>query len=85
MDDIKQRVIALLPVIVEKRVIGEATVLQLFEIQIKGKRTMKVAGCRVVNGLMERDKMARVIRDGEQIFEGMCFHAAQVTVAHPIY
>jgi translation initiation factor IF-2 len=70
MDDIKQRVIALLPVSIEKRVTGEATVLQLFEIQLKAKQTMKVAGCRITNGLVEKDKTARVVRNGEVIFEG---------------
>lgn len=71
MDDIKQRVIALLPVTIEKRVTGEATVLQLFDIQLKQKQVMKVAGCRVINGVLEKDKSARVIRDGEVIFEGV--------------
>jgi translation initiation factor IF-2 len=71
MDDIKQRVIALLPVTVEKRVTGEATVLQLFDIHLKQKQTMRVAGCRITNGLVEKDKSARVVRNGEVIFEGV--------------
>lgn len=70
MDDIRARIIALLPVIIEKRVTGEATVLQLFDIQIKAKQTMKVAGCRVTNGLVEKSKKARVLRDGTTIHEG---------------
>jgi translation initiation factor IF-2 len=70
MDDVKARVIKLLPVIIEYRVTGEATVLQTFDIHLKAKQTMKVAGCRVMNGLVEKDKHARVVRNGEVIFSG---------------
>jgi translation initiation factor IF-2 len=70
MDQVKARVIALLPVIIETKVSGEATVLQLFDIQTKGKTTKKVAGCRVTNGIAEKVKKARVIRMGQTIHEG---------------
>jgi len=70
MDTVKEHVIKLLPVTVEKKVTGEAAILQIFEISVKSKQTMKVAGCRVTNGLVERSKQARVIRDGEIIHEG---------------
>ncbi|KAL0947419.1 hypothetical protein HGRIS_013532 [Hohenbuehelia grisea] len=70
MDDIKERVIALLPVIIETKVTGEANVLQLFDIHLKAKMTKKVAGCRVINGLVEKSHHARVIRNGEAIYDG---------------
>ena len=70
MDLVKERVIGLLPVTVEKKVTGEANVLQLFDIALKGKQTMKVAGCRVINGTIEKNKMARVVRAGAVVFEG---------------
>lgn len=70
MDDIKQRVIALLPIIVETRVTGEATILQLFDINLKGKQTKRVAGCRVINGIVEKSNFARLVRNGEVIHEG---------------
>lgn len=70
MDLVKERVIDLLPRIIEKKVTGEADVLQIFEISLKAKKTMKVAGCRVINGIMEKNKMARVVRKGEPIYEG---------------
>jgi len=69
MDDVKEHVIKLLPVIIEKKVTGEAQVLQIFEIQAK-KQVVKVAGCRVTNGMVERSKQARVIRNGQTIHEG---------------
>lgn len=70
MDAVKSLVIALLPPIIEKRVTGEANVLQLFDIHLKGKKIKKVAGCRVTNGLVEKSRLARVVREGEVIHEG---------------
>lgn len=70
IDDIRSRVIQLLPPVVETKVTGEASVLQLFDIQLKSKKMMKVAGCRVTNGVMDKSKHARVVRNRETIFEG---------------
>lgn len=70
VEDIRARVTALLPVIIETKVTGEATVLQLFDIQLKGKQIKKIAGCRVTNGLVEKSKFARVVRGGVVIYEG---------------
>ncbi|KAJ3923305.1 hypothetical protein F5877DRAFT_31760 [Lentinula edodes] len=69
MDDVQEHVIKLLPVIIEKKITGEAQVLQIFDIQAK-KQVVKVAGCRVTNGTVERSKQARVIRNGETVHEG---------------
>jgi translation initiation factor IF-2 len=73
IDDIRSRVIQLLPLILETKVTGEANVLQLFDIQLKSKKTMKVAGCRVANGIVDKSKHVRVVRDRETIFEGIYF------------
>jgi translation initiation factor IF-2 len=70
MDHIKECLVALLPPIIEQRVVGEATVLQMFDIRLKAKETMKVAGCRVINGILEKARDVRVMRDGEAIFHG---------------
>ncbi|KAM6500642.1 translation initiation factor IF-2 [Amanita muscaria] len=70
MDDVRQRVINLLPVSVETAVTGEANVLQIFEIRVKAKETKKVAGCRVINGVVEKALHARVVRNGTVIHEG---------------
>ena len=70
MDAVTERVAALLPPVIEKRVTGEATVLQLFDIQVKGKRTTQVGGCRVSKGVVEKSKLARVVRNGEVVHEG---------------
>ncbi|KAI1794532.1 initiation factor 2 [Ganoderma leucocontextum] len=70
MDTVTQKVIELLPPIIEKRVTGEATVLQLFDIGLKAKKTTQVGGCRVTNGIVEKSKHARVMRDGKAVYEG---------------
>ena len=70
MDDVRKAVAGLLPPVFETRVTGEATVLQVFDIQGKAKQITKVAGCRVTNGVVEKTKKVRVIRDGEPVYEG---------------
>jgi translation initiation factor IF-2 len=73
MDDVRNRVRALLPPIIETTVTGEANVLQLFDIQMKDKSTKKVAGCRVANGLIDKSKHARLVRKGETVYEGTSY------------
>lgn len=70
VESVQERLIALLPVVIETKVTGEASVIQLFEIQLKAKQTRKVAGCRVINGALEKTKFVRVVRGGETIFDG---------------
>lgn len=44
---------------------------QIFEIAVKGrKEPMKVAGCKVGNGVFQKAKKARIIRGGETIHTG---------------
>ena len=71
IDDIRSRVIRLIPPIIETKVTGEASVLQLFDIGLKSRQTMRVAGCRVINGVVDKSKHARVVRNRETIFEGI--------------
>lgn len=82
MDAVKDQVIKLLPVTIERRVRGEATVLEIFDIHLKAKKIMKVAGCRVSNGVVEKSKAARVVRNGETVFEGTRSKFEFATGAH---
>ncbi|QRV90039.1 Elongation factor Tu GTP binding domain [Ceratobasidium sp. AG-Ba] len=70
MDEIKKRVIALLPVTYEQRVLGEATVQEIFTISLKGRATTNIAGCRIVNGVIAKNAKARVMRDGVEVYDG---------------
>ena len=45
---------------------GEAVVRQVFKIG----RTHAAAGCYVTSGMIPRNAQVRVLRDGEQLFEG---------------
>ena len=53
-----------------KRVLGEAEVAQVFEINVKGRTMMPVAGCRVRNGVVARNAKVLVRREGEVVFDG---------------
>jgi translation initiation factor IF-2 len=52
------------------RVLGEAEVLQLFPINLRGRVYKTVAGCRVRNGQLTRNGKYRVLRKGVKVFEG---------------
>ena len=69
MEEVQENVIALLPPIIEHHVHGEATVHQQFEISLKQRQVLRVAGCKVSNGIIERQRQARLIRNGKTIFE----------------
>lgn len=49
--------------------VGEANVLQEFEITEK-KKKVKVAGCRCVKGILKRNAMYRLIREQETLYTG---------------
>lgn len=70
IEQVTSSVIALLPPTYETKVTGEATVLALFDIQVKHSQK-QVAGCRVNSGLVEKNKKARVLRNGVIIHDGM--------------
>jgi translation initiation factor IF-2 len=62
IDTVRNKVAALLPPVIETRVLGEAVVQQVFTISLKGKETQTIAGCRVGNGVIARDSKIRVLR-----------------------
>jgi translation initiation factor IF-2 len=70
VEEVREKLVEALPPLVIKKVVGEAEVLQVFPINIKGRRFKNIAGCRIGNGYVKRNSKARVIRGGENIFEG---------------
>jgi translation initiation factor IF-2 len=70
VDEVRSRLQDLLPRVVEHKVLGEATVQQVFDVKGKGKTILKIAGCRVTNGVIERAKSVRVLRSGQEIYSG---------------
>ena len=72
IDDVKSVLEAKLPPIVKQRVTGEAEIAQVFNINVKGRVYLPIAGCRVRNGEITRNKKVRVFRGAETVFTGTC-------------
>lgn len=77
IEDVRQCVANLLPSVYERRVSGEATVLQTFDIKLTGGRMKTIAGCRVTKGVVEKSKKVQVVRNGKVIHEGTVVFASQ--------
>ena len=71
VDDVKAKLSEQLAPTVTQRVLGEAEVAQVFQINVRGRLLVPVAGCRVRNGLMSRNAKVRVLRGKETVFEGI--------------
>ena len=66
VDDVKQVMSGLLPPTMRETFLGNARILQIFEITKVGK----VAGCQVTEGVVQRGARVRLIRDNVVIHEG---------------
>ncbi|KAI1804634.1 initiation factor 2 [Daldinia bambusicola] len=70
IDDVKEIMSKYLDPEVTSRVLGEAEVLQIFPINIKGRVYKNIAGCRVRNGQLTKTNLFRIIRNGEKVYDG---------------
>ena len=70
IEEVTARVVALLPPIVDSRVVGEGSILQIFNITVKGRQTKAIAGCRVTNGTFTRAAKVRILREKTVIYSG---------------
>lgn len=70
IDDVKAVLSEQLPPSVTQRVTGEAEVQQVFEITVKGREKIAIAGCRVRNGMINKTRKVRVTRGDETIYDG---------------
>jgi translation initiation factor IF-2 len=66
VDDIKQAMSGLLPPTLRETMLGNALMLEIFDITKVGK----IAGCRVTDGVVQRGANVRLIRDGVVMHEG---------------
>ncbi|VUF13544.1 Translation initiation factor IF-2 [Methylobacterium dankookense] len=66
VDDIKATLSGMLPPTLREERLGEAVIQEVFEVSKVGK----VAGCRVMDGTVERGAHVRLIRDSVVIHEG---------------
>ncbi|XP_031833711.1 mitochondrial translation initiation factor 2 isoform X2 [Nomia melanderi] len=69
VDNLKEEIHNRLPIVDIEEIIGEATVLQQFEINEKNKK-VKVAGCRCTKGVLKSSEMYHLIRDNETVYKG---------------
>ena len=88
IDEVKELLAQRLPKLVTKRVVGEAEIAQVFDYNVKGRLRVPVAGCRVRNGEIGRRGKVRVMRKGEEVYDGMScffnllFHLRVIFVCH---
>ena len=66
LDDIKAAIVGMLKPIYKENVIGRAEVRQTFHVPKIGM----IAGCSVLDGRVERNAKARVVRDGVIVYDG---------------
>lgn len=66
MSYVTDECIALLPPIYESRIMGEASIQQVFAINVRGKTTKNIAGCRITNGTISRNQKVRVLRNSSE-------------------
>ncbi|KAK2044309.1 translation initiation factor IF-2 [Colletotrichum somersetense] len=69
-DEVKQVMSEYLADNVTSKVVGEAEILQVFPINVKGRTYKNIAGCKVRNGMVTRSTSVRILRKGEKIFDG---------------
>lgn len=62
MTYVSEQCVALLPPVVEARVVGEATIQEVFSINVRSRVFRNVAGCRITNGSVSRNQLVRVMR-----------------------
>lgn len=78
LEEVKETLADMLPPIISTQVVGEAALLQVFEINTKGRETRPVAGCRVTNGSILKNGRVRIVRDKETVWEGELSELRQV-------
>ena len=69
-DDVKAKLEEVLPTLLTTRVVGEAEVAEVFEINVKGRVTVPVAGCKVRNGVVSKGTKIRILRAGKVVYDG---------------
>jgi translation initiation factor IF-2 len=70
LDDVKAVLEEYLPPIVSQRVLGEAEVGAAFEIGVGGRKKVKIAGCKIRNGVIANNTRVRVMRGEEKVYDG---------------
>ncbi|KAJ2077075.1 translation initiation factor IF-2 [Coemansia sp. RSA 988] len=70
IEGVESLLLSHLPPIIIEEIGGEAVCQQHYEINVKGRQMVGVAGCRVLSGAMQRTAKTRVQRQGKTLFTG---------------
>ncbi|KAI0150784.1 hypothetical protein GGR57DRAFT_471584 [Xylariaceae sp. FL1272] len=70
VDEVKENMSKYLAPTLSTRVTGDAEVLQIFPINVRGRKYKNIAGCRVRNGVVTNSGLFRILRNGSIIFDG---------------
>lgn len=71
IDDVTARLESMLAPMIELTVTGEAEIVQLFDIALKGRKTKPIGGCKVFNGIISMSEKCRITRSGKIVFTGI--------------
>lgn len=71
VDDVKAKLSEELPPSVTQRVLGEAEVAQVFDINIKKRITVPIAGCKIRNGSIVKNAKVKVLRSNQVVYDGI--------------
>ncbi|SMY28971.1 unnamed protein product [Zymoseptoria tritici ST99CH_1A5] len=71
LDDVKAVLEEKLPPIVTQRVLGEADISAAFDITVAGRKKVKIAGCKIRNGVVSKGSRVRIMRAGEKVYDGV--------------
>ncbi|XP_015588202.1 translation initiation factor IF-2, mitochondrial isoform X2 [Cephus cinctus] len=69
VDDLKTEINNKLPMTTAEELLGEANVLQEFQVS-EGRKKIPVAGCRCTKGVLKKSEMFRLMRENEIIYTG---------------
>ncbi|XP_040041426.1 translation initiation factor IF-2, mitochondrial [Gasterosteus aculeatus] len=69
IDELKEELSSKLPPLRSENIVGEATVLTMFDVSV-GKKKVPVAGCRVQKGRLDRRLKFRLVRGRDVVWEG---------------
>ncbi|KAJ4823803.1 hypothetical protein Tsubulata_005647 [Turnera subulata] len=75
LEEVGNLIVEKAPGTFETQVAGEAEVLGIFELKGRSKAAggdVKIAGCRVIDGHVNKSCTMRLLRSGEVVFEGSC-------------
>ncbi|KAF2429492.1 initiation factor 2 [Tothia fuscella] len=70
VEDVTTKLEEQLAPLVTQRVVGEAEISQQFMITVKGRQKIPIAGCKVRNGVVNRNGKIRVLRLGHVVWDG---------------